>query len=61
MDALTFAIEAIFALVFLAAVAEWWRRRDALSLDVVLVFGDAGRALHRQLHRDAGRARCRRS
>ena len=39
MDALTLAIEAIFALVFLAAVAEWWRRRDALSLDVVLVFG----------------------
>jgi CheY-like chemotaxis protein len=39
LDALTFAIEAIFALVFLAAVAQWWRRRDALSLDVVLVFG----------------------
>ena len=39
MDLLTIAIEAIFGLVFLAAVAEWWRRRDALSLDVVLVFG----------------------
>jgi hypothetical protein len=39
MDLLTISIEAAFGLVFLAAVREWWRRRDALSLDVVLVFG----------------------
>jgi signal transduction histidine kinase/CheY-like chemotaxis protein len=39
MDLLTIAIEAIFGLVFLAAVVEWWQRRDALSRDVVLVFG----------------------
>lgn len=32
------AIEALFALVFLWSLAAWWRRRDALSLDVVLVF-----------------------
>ncbi len=38
MDLLTFALEALFALVFLWALATWWRRRDALSLDVVLVF-----------------------
>ena len=38
MDLLTFAIEALFALVFLWALAAWWRRRDLLSLDVVLVF-----------------------
>ncbi|MEW5991365.1 MAG: response regulator [Chloroflexota bacterium] len=39
MEPLTLAIEATFGVVFLAAVREWWRRRDALSLDVVLVFG----------------------
>ncbi|TAJ99870.1 MAG: response regulator [Chloroflexota bacterium] len=39
MDLLTILIEAAFGLVFLAALREWWRRRDALSLDVVLVFG----------------------
>ena len=38
MDLLTFAIEALFALVFLWALGAWWRRREALSLDVVLVF-----------------------
>ncbi|HEX9549957.1 MAG TPA: response regulator [Candidatus Limnocylindrales bacterium] len=39
MDALTIAIEVAFGLVFLAAVREWRQRRDALSLDIVLVFG----------------------
>ena len=38
MTPLTFALEALFALVFLWALGTWWRRRDALSLDVVLVF-----------------------
>ncbi len=38
MDLLTVALEALFAIVFLWALATWWRRRDALSLDVVLVF-----------------------
>lgn len=38
MDLLTFALEALFASVFLWALGGWWRRRDALSLDVVLVF-----------------------
>lgn len=42
MDLLTFAIEALFALVFLWALVTWWRRRDPLSLDVVLVFGATG-------------------
>jgi signal transduction histidine kinase/CheY-like chemotaxis protein len=39
MDSLTLAIEAVFGLVFIAAVLEWWRRRDVLSRDVVFVFG----------------------
>ena len=39
MDLLTSAILALFAFVFAWAVAAWWRRRDALSLDVVVMFG----------------------
>jgi len=38
MNPLTFALEALFAIVFLWALGTWWRRRDALSLDIVLVF-----------------------
>ena len=38
MDLLTLVLEALFALVFLWALGAWWRRRDALSRDVVLVF-----------------------
>ncbi len=38
MDPLTFTSEALFALVFVWSLGAWWRRRDALSRDVVLVF-----------------------
>ena len=39
MDALvTLAIELLFAAVFVAAFVSYWRRRDPLSRDVVLVF-----------------------
>jgi signal transduction histidine kinase/DNA-binding response OmpR family regulator len=38
MEPLTVAIEVTFGLVFLAALLGWWRRRDALSRDVVFVF-----------------------
>jgi len=38
VDPLTFVVEALFGLVFLSAVRAWWRRRDPLSRDVVLVF-----------------------
>ncbi len=37
-DLVTFAIEATFAAVFVFAVGTWWRRRDPLSRDVVLLF-----------------------
>ncbi|MCI0582979.1 MAG: response regulator [Chloroflexi bacterium] len=39
MNPLTLAIEAIFGLVFAVALVGWWRRRDAVSRDVVVVFG----------------------
>ena len=39
MDALTFAIEVVFALVFVAAFNDWLHRRDPLSRDVAIVFG----------------------
>ena len=39
MDPLTFTIEALFALIFLWALVGWWRDRDPLRGDVVLVFG----------------------
>ena len=38
MNPLNVAIEITFGLVFLAALVGWWRRRDALSRDVVLCF-----------------------
>ena len=42
MDALTFATEVIFGLVFFWALASWVRRRDPLSGGVVLVFAAMG-------------------
>ena len=35
----TVAIELLFAIVFLASLVEWIRRRDVVSRDLVLVFG----------------------
>ena len=38
MDPATLLIELLFAAIFAWAVRNWWRERDALSRDVVLVF-----------------------
>ena len=37
-DPKTLVVEALFALVFLSALRTWWRHRDPLSRDVVIVF-----------------------
>ena len=38
MNPLLLAVELLFAVLFFWAVRNWWRRRDALSFDLVLVF-----------------------
>ena len=39
MNSLTFIIELLFIVLFLATLVGWLRRRDELSLDVMLIFG----------------------